>query len=332
MRKFFYILLLFITAFGQRGLTQDALFSQYYSAPLYLAPSFAGGTKGSRLALNYRNQWPGISTTYSIFSFSYDHFFPQYNSGLGLIILKDVAGTANLNKTNIGFQYSYKFRINRKFNIRPGISFQMTQLSIDFNKLVFYEQLTFNGIIPQNSEVNHLTKKSYLDLSFSTLFYTEDEWAGITIDHLNKPEESLESYLSPVPTRFRIFGGKKFYSDKRKKELQFISTNFVFKKQGSFSQFDIGGAFFKAPFNMGLAYRGIPFKKNFEGFSNHDAIILLLGYVLKDLKIGYSYDLTISRLAPNSWGSHEISIVFLFLQNQIVRHPHNAIIIPCAKF
>ena len=33
-------------------------FSQFYSCPLYLAPSYAGAIDASRAVLNYRNQWP----------------------------------------------------------------------------------------------------------------------------------------------------------------------------------------------------------------------------------------------------------------------------------
>ncbi len=331
MKRAIYILFLF--AFGILNVKgQDALFSQYYSAPLYLAPSFAGGTKGSRVVMNYRNQWPGIKTAYNVFSLSYDHYFPQYNAGIGFIILRDQAGTANLNKTNLGLFYSYNFRIKRDFTIRPGISFQMSKTSIDFDKLIFYEQLTFDGIIPQNSEVISFEKKRSLDMAVSVLFYTKDKWGGITLDHFNRPDESLQGYMGEVPVRFRMYGGMKFYADKRDIETNYFSANFVFKKQGKFTQLDIGGSYFKSPFNMGLSYRGVPIRSSYENYRNNDAIIFLVGYVINNLQIGYSYDLTISRLISNSWGSHEISITYLFLQDQKVKHPRRNVIIPCAKF
>ena len=330
MKKLIYILIIFLSVSNLFG--QDALFTQYYSAPLYLAPSFAGGTKGSRMVMNYRNQWPGIKTTYRVFSMSYDHYFPQYSSGLGFIFLNDLAGSANLRKANTGIFYSYNFRIKRDFTIRPGLSFQYSQTSIDFNKLVFYEQLTFDGIIPQNSEAISFEKKRTLDMSMSLLFYSLDKWGGVTLDHFNNPDESLQGYMSYIPLRFRLFGGMKFYTDKRDIETNYFSTNFVFKKQGKFAQLDIGGSFFKAPFNMGLAYRGIPLRKNFQGYGNNDAISFLIGYVIQDLQIGYSYDLTLSHLISNSWGAHEISITYLFLQDQKVKNPRRNVIIPCAKF
>src|SRR5690554_5696545 len=71
---------------------QDLHFSQFYAAPLYLSPSLAGATDGARLAMTYRNQWPGISTAFSTMAVSFDNFFPAFNSGLGLQLIQDRAG------------------------------------------------------------------------------------------------------------------------------------------------------------------------------------------------------------------------------------------------
>jgi hypothetical protein len=60
---------------------QDPHFSQFYSNPLYLATSFAGSSLGSRVVLNYRDQWPSVPGTYITSSFSFDHYFPKIKSG-----------------------------------------------------------------------------------------------------------------------------------------------------------------------------------------------------------------------------------------------------------
>jgi type IX secretion system PorP/SprF family membrane protein len=332
IKIFFVVLLFIVNPFYLKS--QDALLTQYYASPLYLAPSFAGGTAGSRLVLNYRNQWPGIKKTYQVFSMSYDHFFPQYGSGIGVIILKDMAGTGNLNRTSFGLNFSHNLRINREWNFRPGLEVKMIQTSIDFEKLIFYEQLTFQGIIPQNSETNTIEKKVVADFTSSVLFYSSDLWFGLTFDHMNRTNESLQKIESEMPSKFRFYVGKKFFLNNKKLSYneESVSFSFVYKSQRNFDQFDVGAYWLKMPFVIGLWYRGLPIKHYEKGYHNNDAISILLGYQMQDIKFGYSYDLTISRLVSHAYGSHEISIIYLFLQDQKVRKKRRRVIIPCPKF
>ena len=64
---------------------QDAAFSHFYANPLYLNPAFAGATpKGCpRASLNWRDQWPGIGSSYITTSASWD--IPLYKLLIMLI-------------------------------------------------------------------------------------------------------------------------------------------------------------------------------------------------------------------------------------------------------
>ena len=48
-----------------------------------------------------------------------------------------------------------------------------------------------------------------------------------------------------------------------------------------------------------------------NGLENSDAFIFMLGFQQETYKIGYSYDITVSKLANNTAGSHEISLGFM---------------------
>ncbi len=39
---------------------QDPQFSQFYAAPMYLNPGFAGTTVDNRIVFNHRIQWPSL--------------------------------------------------------------------------------------------------------------------------------------------------------------------------------------------------------------------------------------------------------------------------------
>src|SRR6201990_792280 len=75
---------------------QDPQFSQFYAAPLYLNPAFAGSTNQARIGLNYRNQWPAIDANFTTFSAFADFYLEDYNSGVGVIINRDYVNLVGL--------------------------------------------------------------------------------------------------------------------------------------------------------------------------------------------------------------------------------------------
>ena len=65
---------------------QDPQFSQFYAAPLYLNPAFAGSTQQGRVGMNYRNQWPAIDANFTTISAYADFFIEDKNSGVGAFL------------------------------------------------------------------------------------------------------------------------------------------------------------------------------------------------------------------------------------------------------
>ena len=133
----FFILIFYMNTVS----AQDMHFTQFYSSPIYLNPAFTGSDVCGRVALTYRNQWPGISKTYKSYLFSADHFIRKYNLGLGLLIGNDVAGTGELKTTIINPSIAYGLRIGRKFVIRAAVQPGMGIVSINYNKLIFGDQI-----------------------------------------------------------------------------------------------------------------------------------------------------------------------------------------------
>ncbi len=333
--KYIYKSILLILVLSATCYAQDPQLTQFYAAPLYLAPSFAGSTEGSRVVLNYRNQWPLVKSAYQTYAMSYDHYFASKKSGVGVLFVKDVAGTGELSTTNFGLQYSFDLTVTPKWHLRPGIQIQVTQRTIDFEKLVFFEQLTFVGTIPNNSEANTMEHTAYLNFAASILGYSRTEWFGVNFDHINRPNQSLRNYESTVPMTYKVFGGKKISIKGKigsyKEESLTMALNY--KAQKEFDQLDLGVYWYKSSVVVGVWYRGIPLLKAYEpGYGNNDAIMLLAGYQLEDLKIGYSYDLTVSKLVSSTGGSHEISIIFEFLQDQKLKKRRRKVMVPCPKF
>src|SRR3989337_4605019 len=93
------ILLLFcvlMLALDSSVTAQDPQFSQFYAAPLYLNPAMAGATGQARAGINYRNQWPAIDAKFTTLSAYFDYYIQDKNSGVGLILTRDIEGLAGL--------------------------------------------------------------------------------------------------------------------------------------------------------------------------------------------------------------------------------------------
>jgi type IX secretion system PorP/SprF family membrane protein len=332
------ITILLIISLWKPIFSQDAHFTQFYASPLYLAPSFAGNTAGSRVIVNFRDQWPAIPGAFVTYSISADHFFPTLNSGLGMYIFRDQAGSGHLATTNLAFQYNYDIKLFKKWDIRPGLQFYYTQRSIDFSELVFNDQYSNGGLSYTSSiEIPSQNKVGYFDFALSALIYSNIQWFGFTFDHINTPNQSLKNTVSEVPLKFVFFGGYKIMLQGKPGNTNEESINLAYnyRAQGKFDQIDFGAYWTKHQFVMGMWYRGIPALKQYEkGYQNNDMLAILAGYdfLSLGLKIAYSYDFTISKLVAQTGGAHEISMVLLFNQNQKLKRKYKAVIVPCPKF
>jgi len=337
---------LIIVFFAKLNYSQSIQFSQFYSAPLTLAPSFTGATEKGRFIVNFRDQWPSIKGTYTTFATSYDQYFSKIKSGMGISIMRDQAGSGNLALTEVGVSYSWEGKItnsNGGWYFKPGISFKMSQLSLNFPKLIFGDQITSDGTSPVSIETPTAPSKSYLDAATSIIVYNSDFfWGGISVDHLFKPNQSLYyEEGTRLPMKTSVFVGykinvgqaqKRSQYDKDQESVTFTAHYRYFKP---YDQLDFGAYWVHDPFTLGAWIRGLPITSksvlaSTKRFDNFDAVVFLVGYKIFDLHIGYSYDLTISNLIGNTGGAHEISIIYEFDANVKTKNKHATI--PCPKF
>jgi type IX secretion system PorP/SprF family membrane protein len=110
-----------------------------------------------------------------------------------------------------------------------------------------------------------------------------------------------------------------------------LSFAFNYKQQDPFSQLDVGAQLFLHPLVLGLWYRGLPTKNSLP---NNEAFIGLVGVALESgLDIGYSYDVTTSKLGlRNSGGAHEISVRYTFLWGDPKSRNQRSRVIPCFRY
>lgn len=308
-------------------LSQDSYFSQYYSSPLFMSPSLAGASEDSRLIINYRNQWPSIANAYVNYALSFDHYLPDYKSGIGAIVTRTQEGGV-YNTTNAGLIYSYTIKVNREIKIRPGLKAGYYFRNIDYGNIDFADQITRGANssieLPKEDAVKHF------DFSSSILFYSSFYWLGATGDHMLALNKQFSNDATYPNLKVSIYGGAqlKLFESVMSKVDRTFSTSFLYKQQGQFKQLDLGAYFEEEPFRIGLYFRGVPVFKDNNGLN---AIVLLAGYTFRKMKFNYSYDISTSRLLAATGGAHELSLMY-FIERGKSRKKTRIGAVPCPHF
>ncbi|RMF20314.1 MAG: type IX secretion system membrane protein PorP/SprF [Bacteroidetes bacterium] len=309
---------------GLRG--QDPIFTQFYAAPLTLSPAFAGNTYAPRIALNYRNQWPAVvdgTTAFATYAASYEQFLAPLNSGIGVLVKADDAGGGMYKINKFAVAYAYRIAVNEEFNLKIGLEAGGRQVSVDWDRLIFPDQLDpKNGpVIPTNELRPEVTNKTYFDVGAGLLAYGSTFYGGVSLKHLTTPDESLldgNPILNEgLALRLSVHAGAQFalphspYSRGRWGGA-FVSPNVLYIKQADQGQLNAGAYVSWGQLFFGAWYR--------HAFTNPDAVIGLIGYQWEVFKVGYSYDFTVSELAgAPSGGSHELSLVINLDNSEKVR-------------
>lgn len=177
-----------------------------------------------------------------------------------------------------------------------------------FNKYLDWDKLTFGdmidprrGFIYQTGDVPRGNDGGvyFFDASAGVVGYSKHFFFGVAAHHLNMPNESMIIGTSRLPMRFTGHMGAEI---KLGKKSQFVNQtsimpNIIYQYQNGFQELALGTYVKYGAFTAGAWYR------------NRDAFILSIGINTGKFKLGYSYDVTVSKLNNGvSGGSHEVSL------------------------
>ena len=294
------LILIVILLEGMYSLAQDPTFTQFYANPLYLNPAFAGSHGCPRFALNYRNEWPSLTGNYVTYSASYDQYFKNISGGFGVLATHDQQGQGTINTSMLGLVYSYHLKVSRKFSMMFGARAAWYQKFLDWDKLTFGDMIDpRRGFIYSTGDVPRGGSRGFFDASAGIVGYSKTFFFGFAAHHLNTPNESMIIGNSPLPMRFTGHMGADIPLGRRSKYSNGtnIMPNVIYQYQNGFQELNIGTYIKYGAFNVGAWYR------------NRDAFIITIGVNTGKFKLGYSYDVTVSKLNNGvSGGSHEISM------------------------
>lgn len=273
---------------------QHALFSHYMFNGLYINPAYAGSKDFVSSTLIARKQWAGFEGSPSTQIASLHAPLNNKKVGLGAVISNDKIGITS--QTDFYGSYAYHVPMdNGKLSL--GLSGGFSYFKSRFSDLIVWDP--DDTLYSTNSLSNILP-----NFGAGMYYYTKKFYAGLSVPQILSydPEQSFHIDVDEVHqvSRHYYFTAGGILSTRG--ELKYRPSFMLKYSTAAPLQYDINlNVLISEIIWVGASYR------------SSDAVMLLLEYqVDKKLRIGYSYDMTLSEIRNYSSGSHEIIIGYDF--------------------
>lgn len=333
---------------------QDIHFTQFNMSPLTINPALTGGFYGSfRIGGLYRDQWVG---TYKTPSFYIDSpilkgFRDQDWVGVGMMFYQD-QGISEYNLNNKSRRgkiiqggalasIAYHLALDKKRKTILSAGIQGGTLSRRLADQFIFEDEILNGRTEEDIQTDKNSAKSLLDISggltvtgktIGESYYR----IGFSIFHINQPDYSIgrpatvpnpNPGIPPISGRgsrarlpMKLVGFARYDYDINEKIR--VMPSILFQSIGPASEFAVQGMVgYKMPAENLVLSAGL-------GYRIGDALEVLGGIEYKDLRVGISYDLTLSDLV-SPYGAFELAVAYI---GKIYKRPKVDPVIFCPRF
>ena len=293
---------------------QDAQYSQYMFNGIYINPAYAGYKEVLNVHSFYRSQWTGITGAPRSMSLAVDAIANSGNVGLALQVASDKLGA----QTNLSIygNYSYRIRMNDDGSSRLalGLGVGMVQLGIDGSLL--------NPNNPEPNQPVGMQSTIVPDARAGVYFANDKFYAGFSADNLIATYIDIDRYAfipQPKPHYYLTAGALFPLSE----DFQ-VKPSFLLKDdRGGPTSLDLNAFLMIKDFIwVGGSYRtGVKlYDKNYlqrDLTPRNSAVAAIQIFPSEKLRIGYGYDFSIGPLQGYSSGTHEISIAYSFIRQNV---------------
>lgn len=279
---------------------QDPQFSQYILNQFVYNPAYAGMDNALSATAHLRTQWVGIDGHPLIQNISVHSPVSLLHGGAGLQVLNEQEGAMRVTSVSLAYSYIHKSRIG-KFS--AGVSGGIVQMNLDGSKLRAPDGNYENFLIEHNDPLLPVVSTNGLAPDFAAGFFFSSSKVNIGLS---------ATHLIPVGIKLNGGGGNLEMNSERQYYFQAsylaklgrsfsVRPSVYAKSNGSNLQGEVDAIFsFNNFFWIGGGVRGY-------NDITQDGIIGMAGINIGDnLRVGYSYDYTISPLKAVSDGTHEL--------------------------
>ncbi|WP_366186822.1 type IX secretion system membrane protein PorP/SprF [Flavobacterium ovatum] len=275
---------------------QDPQYTHYMYNMNVVNPAYATGSQSLlNLGMLYRSQWndiEGAPKTMTVFG----HMPVNKKVELGFSLISDNIGSGAKKEDNFYADFAYVLDLNSTHKLSFGVKAGVTTLKTNFDGFMFDSGDASTD--PAFAQNNNIIKPN---VGVGAYYFTDTYYVGLSVPnllaskHLDK-NEGIKAFGSENAHTFLTAGYVFTLSDLWKLKPAFM-TKYV---KGAPVTLDLSAnVLYNSQFELGAAYRV------------GDAVSALMGLkVLPSVKVGYSYDYTLSNLGQYNSGTHEVFVLF----------------------
>jgi len=283
-------LALFLASTGARA-QQIAQYTQYVFNQFSVNPAVAGSKDCLDVRLGFRKQWLGFpgspSTGWASLHGAIRNKkkpFVKSRHGIGGFVESDKAGAYGY--SHLYLAYAYHIQMSQDYMISMGFFAGLKQFKLDLGEL--------DPLVPGDPLLdNRASVMVWPEVWPGIWLYSKNGWAGLSMNQVlnNKVKNFGEN--TRLTRHFLLSAGRRI---RLNRSMGLVGSTLLKYSPGSPIAMDINMMLeYKRKMGIGISYR------------NQDAIAAMIKVpFLKYFALGYSYDLTTSRLIRKSTGSHEV--------------------------
>lgn len=307
MRK--AVLLIFIVACYAFAPAQQVYHYSLYSDNSYMInPALTGIKKYSEVNASFRKQWTSITKSPLTTLVGFNSGIESKHIGFGAFVYDDETGPNAL--TGLGFSFAYRILDNEKYYKFKRRRLGTRSFSFGINASLIYYRLNLKDVKLDNPNdalvlSGSNSYKIFPDMSFGFMYNAPKFFIGFSIPQLLNlnVKYNADAKLSDIKklqhyylqTGGRIYFGDEKYSLEPSVWLKYVVGGFP---QGvvnlRFNIIDKGYA--------GISYRSV------QGLTLEGGV-----FIKKKFKIGYAYDIEMSKYIRDLGMTHEIFLSYRFI-------------------
>ncbi|MGY3088516.1 type IX secretion system PorP/SprF family membrane protein [Hymenobacter sp. UYAg731] len=290
---------------------QDVFFSQPFATRLHTNPAFTGLVDDYSVTLSYRNQFPSLAGSFVSTQLAADlrpNTAGQHHA-LGLLLNQDRTGSVGYTRLEIGGLYAYHTRLTKTIALSGGLRASYGRQRVGYDNFVFGDQIREDGSVGGPSvEALDFAPVNYFSVGTGVVVYSEQGWLSLAGQHLNQPDLGFRQQ-SQLPLSLSISGGYKFFVIKPGPGIATREVSYTpvaaYTRQGGSQRIETGVYLTASPVTLGAVYRNISLPGS---VSPQHVLAAVAGIQAGGLRLGYSYDVGLSRLSADLGGAHEVTL------------------------